>query len=418
MTAEIAIANGYGVALAADSAITHTGKNKTYNSGEKLFALSDHSPVGIMMYGNTRLLGVPWETIIQTCRKELGDEQFDTLEEYADYLINYIDRKTEYFSQESQEEWLDHKIHHYFLSLHSTIEEDLERYREMGDEDCDDNKDQMLEMLVNEQHEELVNALFCDDADEEFEKELKAKYANLFENLVNEVFNEYELKAHTSDKLKELAALVITRSHFTDFTSGIVIAGFGGKEIFPTVVSLKVEGLIDGMLKYIVDDEKSDKILNGRSYIINAYAQEDVVDAFINGMDDSAFGFIDQYLSNLLDGFTAHIPDDKLKGTTKEKKQMRSDLSDLANELHAEFMANLNIFLNENHIKPVLEMVPSLPKDELAEMAESLVNLTAFKRHMTESNATVGGPIDVAVVSKGDGMVWVKKKEYYSKDLN
>ena len=31
---------------------------------------------------------------------------------------------------------------------------------------------------------------------------------------------------------------------------------------------------------------------------------------------------------------------------------------------------------------------------------------------------TVGGPIDVAVISKGDGFIWIKRKHYFNKDLN
>jgi len=51
-------------------------------------------------------------------------------------------------------------------------------------------------------------------------------------------------------------------------------------------------------------------------------------------------------------------------------------------------------------------------------MAESLVNLTSFKRRITAETETVGGPIDVAVISKGDGFVWIKRKHYFQKDLN
>jgi hypothetical protein len=31
---------------------------------------------------------------------------------------------------------------------------------------------------------------------------------------------------------------------------------------------------------------------------------------------------------------------------------------------------------------------------------------------------TVGGPIDVAVISKGDGFVWIKRKHYFVPELN
>lgn len=62
-------------------------------------------------------------------------------------------------------------------------------------------------------------------------------------------------------------------------------------------------------------------------------------------------------------------------------------------------------------------MIEVLPKDELSNMAEALVNLTAFKRRMSNSLETVGGPIDVAVISKGDGLVWVKRKHYFPRNM-
>ena len=67
---------------------------------------------------------------------------------------------------------------------------------------------------------------------------------------------------------------------------------------------------------------------------------------------------------------------------------------------------------------PIVDIVSSLPKDELASMAESLVNLTKFKRRVTPERETVGGPIDVAVITKGDGFVWVKRKHYFEPGLN
>ena len=59
-----------------------------------------------------------------------------------------------------------------------------------------------------------------------------------------------------------------------------------------------------------------------------------------------------------------------------------------------------------------------LPKDELAAMAESLINLTSFKRKVSMEEETVGGPIDVAVISKGDGFIWIKRKHYFDRELN
>ena len=46
----------------------------------------------------------------------------------------------------------------------------------------------------------------------------------------------------------------------------------------------------------------------------------------------------------------------------------------------------------------------------MAQMARNLIELTAFKKKMSVEADTVGGPIDVAVISKNDGFTWVEKK--------
>src|SRR5262245_41501961 len=84
MTAEVAILNANAVALAADSVVTITsGDNqKTYNSVNKLFALSKRCPVGIMVYGSGALMGIPWEVIIKRYRAQLNNRTFPRLEDY------------------------------------------------------------------------------------------------------------------------------------------------------------------------------------------------------------------------------------------------------------------------------------------------------------------------------------------------
>jgi hypothetical protein len=39
-------------------------------------------------------------------------------------------------------------------------------------------------------------------------------------------------------------------------------------------------------------------------------------------------------------------------------------------------------------------------------------------RRMSPGEETVGGPVDVAFISKGDGFVWIKRKHYFKPDLN
>lgn len=70
MTAEVGVMSKLGVALAADSAVT-IGSQKTFNSANKLFALSKIHPVGIMVYSAAEFMGVSWEIIIKGYRKKI-----------------------------------------------------------------------------------------------------------------------------------------------------------------------------------------------------------------------------------------------------------------------------------------------------------------------------------------------------------
>lgn len=70
------------------------------------------------------------------------------------------------------------------------------------------------------------------------------------------------------------------------------------------------------------------------------------------------------------------------------------------------------------HYTPIVDNVSVLPKEELGAMAESLVNLTKFRLRVSPERETVSVPIDVALISKGDGFIWLKRKHYFQAELN
>lgn len=99
MTCEVAVMNTRGVTLGADSAVTMSNGaevEKIYLGAEKLFGLAP-LPVGVMPYGEADPCGVPWKTIIGSCRRLL-----DTLREYLDGFIAFIEGATVLFREEAQ----------------------------------------------------------------------------------------------------------------------------------------------------------------------------------------------------------------------------------------------------------------------------------------------------------------------------
>jgi hypothetical protein len=109
-----------------------------------------------------------------------------------------------------------------------------------------------------------------------------------------------------------------------------------------------------------------------------------------------------------------------LKGRVQEhvSKQIVSRVRRSSEKALAILTNAMSRYAREIHWEPIVEIVSHLPKEELAGMAEALVSLTSFKRHITRDAETVGGPIDVAVISRGDGFVWIKRKHYFDPKLN
>lgn len=61
---------------------------------------------------------------------------------------------------------------------------------------------------------------------------------------------------------------------------------------------------------------------------------------------------------------------------------------------------------------------PAMPIQDAIELAEFMVDLTIKHSRFTPGAATVGGPIEIAVITKYEGFKWIKRKYYYSRDLN
>jgi hypothetical protein len=115
MTCEVAVMNKRGVALAADSAIT-LGERKIYHTAEKLFQLSRVAPVAILTYGSADMMGVPWETIVKMFSRKLADQRFDSVEQYAEEFLRFIEVSNSLFPESVQTRSFQYDVGEYWKS--------------------------------------------------------------------------------------------------------------------------------------------------------------------------------------------------------------------------------------------------------------------------------------------------------------
>src|SRR5205809_783206 len=149
MTAEVAVMNRIGVALAADSAVTiGRDANKIYTSADKLFQLSEVAPVGVMIYGNASLVAVPWETIIKSYRKQLGESAFGTIDDYAKNLLSFLTNNFELLPLPLQERQAAIMVTSIYAAVRDDIRKRLDNEAEKQDGLSDDDLPPLMKEVI------------------------------------------------------------------------------------------------------------------------------------------------------------------------------------------------------------------------------------------------------------------------------
>ncbi len=273
--------------------------------------------------------------------------------------------------------------------------------------------------VVEQKREEWESLPRLDGFPAKFKEERLAKYTEELGNLFSPVFGDLPIEA-LKGKLLDICACRVTREWWRFNAGGIVFAGFGKNDIFPSIQSFTVEVIVNHILKMQHISGLSNDMNETGLVSIMPYAQPDMVHRFIKGIDPEYHRAISQLVKK-------HLGDNcssKILESAREKlsPDQLSELSKILEKVLGGQLGDLDSSISElertKFVDPVLDIVGDLQKDDLAAMAESLVNLTSFKLKITAKAETVGGPIDVALISKGDGFIWIKRKHYFNKDLN
>jgi hypothetical protein len=215
--------------------------------------------------------------------------------------------------------------------------------------------------------------------------------------------------------LKELAALIFLRDVITPSHTGVVIAGYGKSDIFPNIIAFELDGVVADRLKYRKRQKVDIDRVNLTAAII-PFAQHDMADRFLYGIDPEVEKDIAEYLENTIRQTGNSIIGDLPR--SRSKKGLTEKLEQAISVAVQEFRDSGLREIKENNKKLIQDMVSFMPKQELSNFAESLINITSIKRKVSAERETVGGPIDVAVISRSDGFVWVKRKHYFDPSLN
>lgn len=419
MTAEVAVLNRHAIALATDSAVTisHPEGDKIFNSVNKLFSLQKIAPVGVMIYGEAEFMSIPWEPIIKVYRAQLKRTCFDTIGLYADNLLEFVRKHPLTNEPKRQETTFRTRVAQFYFAIGHEIRQTAENTEvELGKKLTGAELKSLAHAAAQYTIRRYEKILAGHGAIGTFPKDFVRRRRQMVVGIRRSIFREFPLSALTKTQEQQIDNLFERAMQSTYFTSstGVVVAGYGESEMFPSLVSLRLDGVYDDQLRH---SREMLAIDGTTSAVLKPFAQQEVVATFMNGIDPYLNAELDATLVALMDRLPKTITTEVKALDRRQLTQLKNALKTASQEIVDRFRSRMEDFTKTNH-EPITEVLEHMPKEEIAELAESLVHLTSTRRRVAMEAETVGGPIDVAVITKGDGFIWLKRKHYFRPELN
>lgn len=421
MTAEVAIINKTAIALAADSAITlslGTDQQKVFDSEDKLFELTRHDPIGVMINSNMHFMEAPLPVLIKRYRADCP--RFDKVAAAATHFLEHLQAFGAKSPRETIERTTQASLSPVFALLQTRVADKFaERISRPLPAEIADYAAYFGDLrgtILSEQIATLRRVIEPLEATEAIGDEVDDE--GVTDEVVAGLIEQHLSDAGDAqiDEAKELASLILQRRVRLSPHTGVIVAGYGRDEIFPTLVSYEVFGMHRGQLR-IFKTNDVDVRRGGVKAKVIPFAQKEMVERFLYGLDDQIERKIEEFCRQSIPS----IREKTMESLVMEEEDRTNTEADMQ-EAERAFLEGLREqtfdVIRQQSQDEIEGMVEFMPKPEMARMAEALVNLTSIKRRVTRGMETVGGPIDCAVISQADGFVWVKRKHYFPQELN
>jgi hypothetical protein len=417
MTCEVLVMNRKAAVLAADSATTvQSGRGderrpRFAKGGNKIFQVSDFEPVAAMIYQGAGLQGMPWEIVIKRFRGDLARRSEPTLKDYADRFFEFVRNDTKLFPESFRDDVYASLLESGFL--HSLAELNKAQPKAFDSAVPEADRKQLWSDFLSKKQADVTKGSLPPGFVEQDVVETRSRVVPKLLTDIEQVLKE--LKAENVVSAAELAELSLIRT-FRDFETllsgeytGIVFAGYGDDDFFPAYQEYSCFGFIARKLVVLKRGAEAIDVRKNLS-VIEGFATTSMVEQFIQGMN------FDHYATTLV--HFHHHARALCEDLFKELKVAPIDISKLIKDRQEAFRKDWQRAVYTEHWAPLSEVVSTLGIEEMAELAETLVMLESLKERVTSPDQSVGGPIDVAVISKSEGFVWIKRKLYFDGKLN
>jgi hypothetical protein len=409
MTSEIAVMNQRAVALAADSAVTliDGGTVVIRNDQRKLFNLAEGHAIGVMFFGVADVMGHPWEHLIEHYQKKLKPKVMANTRAYSASFIGMLDNLPEFFPREKQRDEYRRLLASVFRYVFHLAQYLKETSPDLGDAPDARVLDEAITRVWHDyQFREDGSPrgdLACFPAG--FSTVVARDYGAFADEIISYGFSSFGISADSMKRLKEISVFAVVKDLFLEDVTGMVFAGYGSEERYPVVVTCFLSAIVGGIIKRT--EASVDAIDTEIRSKIRVFADSEVTNAFIRGIDFNLerriYGTVRLLLHGLVDQVIGAFSDTDPAKREAVRQQFQGSLVPQYFEALRGMMGE---YQQAAFINPVLRVLEIAAKAELAETAKELVSLNVFKKRIMAQKQTVGGAIDVAVISRENGFQW------------
>ena len=421
MTAIIGLLNKRGAAIAADSAVTRGRNYKFTKNGNKMIRLSDAVPISVMLTGNGAFCCTQWDIIIRHYRQHRGDVKHETVEESVHDFFKYISDNHLFCDKEIVIHHIIDTMHELFFHADNEVPPKLKWLQDNGRPKSPKGYMKAFLKVLSKYRREWSQFGPC--------TQFKNYSIEQFHSYAGEMINDFlQAKCHDEDspftgpfpkeiieKIKddfELTLLTRLTSRFRD--AQLVFTGYGDHQEFPSLVSATVFEGFDDKVNYHIRPEDIVCINDDCPVAIRAFAQDDVVSSILEGIYPIFYSSVCRERQSLFspfgDLFSLELGEDApdLDFFEFQSKLQEVDTSDLPDKYWKSVQRQLN-----NHRKKWEKALANYDLQAMAALAHSLIDLTGFHRIIHFEQESVGGPVDLAVITKNEGFTWLNRKSWY-----
>lgn len=327
---------------------------------------------------------------------------------------------TRFFPADAQRKAAGGAVHAFLHSIKEQIDASVEARVASSGPITALEIDDIARVVIEGVHASIMSDAVVSGLPAGYVRQLRTRYGSEINRYIDDILGSYTLLAVTRRRLVQLLVNLFVRllgQFESPFQTGLVFAGFGEAEVFPHLREWTFDGVAADRVK-AYEIRRLDISPVGMGAVVVPFAQREMVFRFMEGVDPE----YQQVIEGLLEQIITEMPGVVVNGLPGVSKRTKDKVLKQAAQAIEPTMETIRQSLQsvrrDSFAEPVARLVNMLPREELASMAEALVNLTSFKRRISWDAETVGGPIDVAVISRGDGFIWIKRKHYFAPELN